>query len=80
MIYNPKQLANQLKLIRTQRDLTQNDLAKKVGIKQSTLSSFETHPETTQLQTVFKIIQALEVDFELHKKQLSTVAVTDEEW
>lgn len=37
------------------------DACKKVGIKQSTLSSFENHPETTQLQTLFKILHALEV-------------------
>ncbi|MUJ23578.1 type II toxin-antitoxin system antitoxin HipB [Aliivibrio fischeri] len=61
MIYNPKQLANHLKLIRTKHNLTQTELAKKVGVKQSTLSSFENHPETTQLQTLFKILHALEV-------------------
>ncbi|MGF1902467.1 type II toxin-antitoxin system antitoxin HipB [Aliivibrio sifiae] len=61
MIYNPKQLANHLKLIRTKHNPTQAELVKKVRIKQSTLSSFENHPETTQLQTLFKILHALEV-------------------
>ena len=60
IIYNPKQLANHLKLIRTKHNLTQTELAKKVGVKQSTLSSFENHPETTQLQTLFKILHELE--------------------
>ena len=62
MIYNPKQLANHLKLIRTKHNLTQTELAKKVGVKQSTLSSFENHPETTQLQTLFKILHASFLD------------------
>ncbi len=50
MIYNPAQLANQLKLIRTRDSITQAELAKRVGIKQSTLSNFENHPDTTQLK------------------------------
>ncbi|WP_104040964.1 type II toxin-antitoxin system antitoxin HipB [Vibrio hyugaensis] len=67
MIYNPTQLANQLKLIRTRDSITQAELAKRVGIKQSTLSNFENHPDTTQLKTVFKILQALEVAITLEE-------------
>ncbi|WP_406733698.1 type II toxin-antitoxin system antitoxin HipB [Vibrio scophthalmi] len=67
MIYNPAQLANQLKLIRTRDSITQAELAKRVGIKQSTLSNFENHPDTTQLKTVFKILQALEVAITLQE-------------
>lgn len=81
MIYSPKQLANRLKLIRTRRNLTQTQLAKRVGLKQSTLSSFENHPETTQLQTLFKIIQALEVELDIHEKhEHSHLATEDEVW
>lgn len=63
-IYNPKQLANRLKLYREQQGWSQTDIASRVGVKQSTISNFENHPEKTQLSTLFKIIQALEV--ELH--------------
>ena len=73
MIYNSKQLANQLKLIRTKHNLTQTELAKRVGIKQSTLSSFENHPETTQLQTLFKILHALEVNFVIQEQHSPTL-------
>ncbi len=61
MIYNPKQLTNHLKLIRTKHNLTQTELAKKFVVKQSALSSFENHSETTQLQTLLKIFNTLEV-------------------
>lgn len=81
MIYNAKQLANQLKLIRTRNNITQAQLADRVGIKQATLSSFENKPETTQLQTLFKILHALEVDlFIQEKKDLPAKELTDEDW
>jgi len=82
MIYNPKQLANHLKLIRTKHNLTQTELAKKVGVKQSTLSSFENHPETTQLQTLFKILHALEVHCIIQEETLTDHEINsdDEIW
>ena len=59
MIYNAKQLANYLKLVRTQNNWSQAEVAKRIGVKQSTLSNFENDPERCQIQTVFKILQAL---------------------
>lgn len=41
MIYSPLQLANRLKLIRQRNGWTQSELAKKVGLKQATISHFE---------------------------------------
>ncbi len=79
MIYNPKQLANRLKLIRAKNNLTQTQLAKKVGLKQSTVSSFETNPDTTQLKTFFKIIQALELELDIHQRNTSEPTSADDE-
>lgn len=61
MIYSPQQLANCLKLIRQKNHWTQSELARRVGIKQATISHFENNPEMTTLATLFKILQALEV-------------------
>ena len=61
MIYGPQQLANQLKLIRTNNNWTQAEIAKRVGVKQATISNFENEPDRCQLQTLFKIMQALQV-------------------
>jgi HTH-type transcriptional regulator/antitoxin HipB len=61
MIYSPQQLANQLKLIRTNNNWTQVEVAKRVGVKQATISNFENEPDRCQLQTLFKIMQALQV-------------------
>lgn len=44
-IYSPTQLANAMKLVRQQNGWTQSELAKKIGIKQATISNFENNPE-----------------------------------
>lgn len=43
-IYSPMQLANAMKLVRQQNGWTQSELAKKIGIKQATISNFENNP------------------------------------
>ncbi len=43
-IYSPTQLANAMKLVRQQNGWTQSELAKKIGIKQATISNFEKQP------------------------------------
>ena len=78
MIYSPQQLANHLKLYRTKHKITQSELAKRVGLKQSTLSTFENNPDTTQLKTFFKILQALELKLEIHDNQPQLP--DDDEW
>ncbi len=40
-IYSPTQLANAMKLVRQQNGWTQSELAKKIGIKQATISNYE---------------------------------------
>ncbi|ELR64450.1 HipB protein [Photobacterium marinum] len=80
MIYSPKQLANQLRLLRLQHNWTQEDVAKRVGVKQSTISNFENNPDKTQLITLFKILQALEVELQIVvQSQKSNVEPEDDE-
>jgi HTH-type transcriptional regulator/antitoxin HipB len=67
MIYGPQQLANQLKLIRTNNNWTQSEIAKRVGVKQATISNFENDPDRCQLQTLFKIMQALQVSVSIQQ-------------
>ncbi|HDW8469071.1 TPA: type II toxin-antitoxin system antitoxin HipB [Escherichia coli] len=55
-IYSPTQLANAMKLVRQQNGWTQSELAKKIGIKQATISNFENNPDNTTLTTFFKIL------------------------
>lgn len=65
MIFSPGHLANECRLVRMQQGLTQNDLAQRVGIKQNTVSRFETSPNSVKLETAFKIMQALGLGVQL---------------
>ena len=68
LIYSPVQLANYLKLIRQKNSWTQSELAKKIGIKQSTVSNFENNPDNITLTTFFKLLQALDMSMALYEK------------
>ncbi|GGO65197.1 type II toxin-antitoxin system antitoxin HipB [Bowmanella pacifica] len=79
MIFSPKQLADYLKLIRTQNNWSQAEVAQRVGVKQSTISNFENDPDRCQMQTFFKILQALNLTISVapNKNQQAT---QDEDW
>lgn len=68
MIYSPKQLAQLIRLERQKRGWTQSDLARRVGIKQATVSNFENNPDKTTLTTLFKILQSLEQELVIQGK------------
>lgn len=80
MIYSPKQLANMMLLIRQKNGWTQSELAKRVGIKQATISNFENSPNKTTLSTFFKLIQAMELTLSIQEKaQVSSQDSQDDE-
>ncbi|WP_409193167.1 type II toxin-antitoxin system antitoxin HipB [Enterobacter sp. CP102] len=68
MIYSPVQLANTMRLVRQKNNWTQSDLAKRIGIKQATISNFENNPDNTTLTTFFRILQSLEMTMALYEK------------
>ncbi|UPR31048.1 type II toxin-antitoxin system antitoxin HipB [Vibrio crassostreae] len=82
MIYSPQQLANTLLLIRQKNRWTQSELAKKVGIKQATISNFENRPEKATISTMFKLIQALDLTLKIEPKDVknSQSTVGEEDW
>lgn len=67
MIYSPVQLANHMKLVRQKNNWTQSELAKKIGIKQATISNFENNPDKTTLTTFFKVLQSLGMTMALYE-------------
>lgn len=82
VIYSPQQLANLMLLTRQKNKWTQSELAKKVGIKQATISNFENNPDKSTLSTMFKILQALELSLSIEEKDqvVSTTDMADEDW
>lgn len=63
-VTSPSLLAAAVRDQRKLSKLTQSEAAKQVGIKQTTVSDFELRPESTKLETLFKLLSAL--DLELH--------------
>jgi HTH-type transcriptional regulator / antitoxin HipB len=77
----PEQLGQILRSYRKQRDLTQQETANKVGIKQATLSNAENDTATTSVETLYKICSAL--GLELVVRDLTTVrkaGAANREW
>jgi len=64
LINSPKDLAVKVKNWRKSSNLSQAQLADMVGLRQATVSEFETDPESTKLETLFRILSA--VNLELH--------------
>ena len=84
-ITSAKMLANAVRDQRKAQNITQSNTAKLVGIKQTTVSAFENTPEGTKLDTLFKLLAAL--DLELHVQPRNNSAETkssnqqwNEEW
>jgi HTH-type transcriptional regulator / antitoxin HipB len=71
-IRSPKALALYVKHIRKKRRLSQEDVAKLVGLRQATISEFENNPETTKLETLFNILSAVKLDLEILPKEADT--------
>ncbi|WP_213992562.1 helix-turn-helix domain-containing protein [Sodalis sp. dw_96] len=63
-VTSPASLASTVRDQRKLNKLSQVKAAERVGIKQTTVSDFENKPESTKLETLFKILSSL--DLELH--------------
>lgn len=70
-ITTPDMLAQAVKNARKTRRLSQDSTAKLVGIKQDTVSKFETQPESSRIETLFKILAALELELQVTERQQS---------
>ncbi|GGP69532.1 MULTISPECIES: helix-turn-helix domain-containing protein [Shewanella] len=87
-VTNSKQLSAYLKDARLNMKLSQSKAASKVGIRQDTVSSFEQNPDSTKLETLFKILSALnlELDIKVRNPELGGELVddkaipTEQEW
>ena len=61
-ITDPKALSNYIRDKRRTRGLSQAKVADLVGLRQGTVSKFESMPEKMQLDTLFRLLAALELE------------------
>ena len=74
-------LAQALKNIRKERQLSQSVVADNVGLKQATLSGFENKPEASRVETLFKLLTALDLELHLCERDAKNAeAGWDQEW
>ena len=81
-VTSPKMLAQVVRDARKQRKLTQREAAESMSMKQSTVSEFENHPEGTRLDTLFKLLAALDLELQVvsRKGKNKTSEGWDQEW
>ncbi|MDE9517990.1 helix-turn-helix domain-containing protein [Xenorhabdus bovienii] len=87
-VTNSKQLSAYLKDVRLTQKLSQGKVASKVGIRQDTVSSFEQHPDSTKLETFFKILSALNLELDIRLRNATEInssmeddrTVSDQVW
>ena len=82
LIRSPKELAFHISNQRKKLKLSQAKVGQLVGLKQQTISQFEIKPESTQLDTLFRIFSALNLDLKIAvKNEIDTNRVQwKEEW
>jgi HTH-type transcriptional regulator / antitoxin HipB len=75
-------LAEIIKDRRRQLGLSQTEASDLVGLSQKTISAFELKPESTKLETFFKILSALNLEIHVVAKEKSNKSTEgwNEEW
>ncbi len=81
IIHNPKELSLLIRNCRNKQDMGQADVSDLVGLRQATISAFENDPGGTKIDTLFRILSALNLDIHITSRD-KTQAETEwqEEW
>ncbi|EKK9973549.1 helix-turn-helix domain-containing protein [Vibrio vulnificus] len=79
LITSPRQLAIHLRDERKHKNLSQTKVADPVGLKQDTVSKFELNPETTSIQTLFRILSSLNLEMHIVQKSESIYSNSDDD-
>jgi HTH-type transcriptional regulator / antitoxin HipB len=79
LVTSPHQLAITVRDQRKQMQMSQADVGDHVGLRQETISAFENKADRTKLDTLFRILAAL--NLEIHVVPRGTkVSGWDKEW
>jgi len=65
---NPKDIGHVIREVRKARKLTQKDLANMSGVWQETISKTENGVANTQLETLFDLLAALELEITIGER------------
>lgn len=65
---SPEALAHALKNARKRQGLSQSETASQIGVKQATVSGFENHPAGSRIETLFKLLSALNLELQVSER------------
>jgi len=84
-ISTPMQLAHTLRDVRKSQKLSQDTAGKLVGLLPKTISSLENHPEAASVESLLKLLSALDLELIVarknkNEKNASWSPETNEDW
>ena len=65
IVHSANEMAESIRDRRKRQKLSQAEVGDRVGVKQATVSAFENKPESTKLETLFKILAALNLELQI---------------
>lgn len=69
LIHSPNDLAQYYRDQRKQRDVSQTEVAEETAVRQDTVSKFENKPDNVRLNTLFRLLSALDLEMHLIPKE-----------
>jgi HTH-type transcriptional regulator/antitoxin HipB len=72
IIRNQKDLGGLIRTVRQKRGWRQDDLARRASTTQKIISNLETGASSTRLDTILKVLAALDLDFAVTDRRLTT--------
>ncbi|GGE63686.1 transcriptional regulator [Streptosporangium jomthongense] len=80
-ITTPEALAAAIKYARQRQNISQQAAGVRVGVKQATVSGFENHPDKTRIETLFKLLSALDLELRVVERNAPDhLCGWNEEW
>lgn len=81
IVNSPRELAIYIRDHRKKLSKGQRDVAAPVGLKQTTVSNFETKPETTKIETLYRILASTGLEISICPRgQSPSQSEWKEEW
>jgi HTH-type transcriptional regulator/antitoxin HipB len=77
VIRNNKELGEALRRARTDKDLRQVDVAKTAGVRQALVSDLENGTTTARLDSLLKVLAALDMDLSVVPRRKATFDPTE---
>jgi HTH-type transcriptional regulator/antitoxin HipB len=68
LIHSPNDLARQYRDLRKQRRISQSSIAAETALRQDTVSKFELKADNVRLDTLFRLLAALDLELHIESK------------